>query len=317
MSRPQWLAGVGLALLATVSIGALAAPAQAAGTGKAYVQSGGKVWYKAATGKTNKVVITLSGNTVTIDDRVAIKAGTGCKKVKGDKTKVRCTAKAKLVSVRVYLRDGNDTLVNKSKLTAAADGGSGKDTLTGGPGRDTLWGGAGADVLRGLGGIDFIHGDVSNAGATGGDIRTEGGNDVIYGGDGNDYIEANAGTNKVYGEAGNDEIHGSDRADILSGGSGNDSFWDYGGDDKIYGGTGNDTLRGGPGNDHLYGDAGNDTLLGERGTDKLYGGTGDDELSGADADTTGAADHLDGGANGTAGDGCAVLENDVAVNCER
>jgi hypothetical protein len=37
------------------------------------------------------VVITRSGNTITIDDRVAISAGKGCKKVKGDKTKVICT----------------------------------------------------------------------------------------------------------------------------------------------------------------------------------------------------------------------------------
>nr|BFE66722.1 hypothetical protein GCM10020092_000230 [Actinoplanes digitatis] len=86
-----------------------------------------------------------------------------CKKVKGDKTKVRCTAKVKLVSVRVYLRDGNDTLVNKSTLSLAGDGGSGKDKITGGEGRDTLWGGAGADILRGVGGIDFIYGDVSNS----------------------------------------------------------------------------------------------------------------------------------------------------------
>ncbi|GID95130.1 calcium-binding protein [Amorphoplanes digitatis] len=318
MSRPQWLAGVGLALLATVSTGALASPAQAASTGKAYVQTGGKVWYKAATGKTNKVVITLSGNTVTIDDRVAIKAGAGCKKVKGDKTKVRCTAKVKLVSVRVYLRDGNDTLVNKSTLSLAGDGGSGKDKITGGEGRDTLWGGAGADILRGVGGIDFIYGDVSNAGATGGDVRREGGNDTIYGGDGNDYIEANAGPNTIYGQAGNDEIHGSTGADLVYAGAGNDSFWDYGGADRVHGNSGNDVLRGGPGNDHLYGEAGNDTLFGEGGSDRIYGHAGDDELYGADGTATGVADQLDGGTNGTAaGDGCLALENDVRLNCER
>ncbi|MET8152753.1 calcium-binding protein [Actinoplanes sp. NPDC049668] len=317
MSRPQWLAGVGLALLATVSTGALAAPAQAAGTGKAYVQSGGKVWYKAATGRTNKVVIKQYGNTVMIDDRVAIKAGKGCEKVKGDKTKVRCTAKTKLVSVHVYLRDGNDTLVNKSTLNLAADGGSGKDKITGGEGDDTLWGGAGADILRGVGGVDRIFGDVSNAGATGGDVRREGGNDTIYGGDGNDYIEANAGPNTVYGQAGNDEIHGSAGADVVNAGSGHDSVWGYGGADRLSGNSGNDVVRGGPGNDHLYGQAGNDILHGEGGSDRIYGHAGDDELFGADGDTAGVADQLDGGTNITIGDACAALENDVRLNCER
>ncbi|MEU4214236.1 hypothetical protein [Actinoplanes sp. NPDC026623] len=88
MSRSQWLSRVGLALLTTVSAGALTAPAEAATTGVASVVETVKVQYQAASGKQNKVVATRSGNTITIDDVVAIKAGKGCKAVKGDKTSI-------------------------------------------------------------------------------------------------------------------------------------------------------------------------------------------------------------------------------------
>src|SRR6188508_2036217 len=93
MSRTT-LAAAGLALLATTAaVGLAAAPAQASAGGLASVYATVKVQYKAAKGKQNKVVITRAGNTITIDDVVAVKAGKGCKKVKGDKTKVRCTTR--------------------------------------------------------------------------------------------------------------------------------------------------------------------------------------------------------------------------------
>ena len=91
--------------------------------------------YKAAKGKQNKVVVTRSGNTVTVDDKVAVKAGKGCKAVKGDKTKVRCTTKKAPTRVRVYTYDRNDSIVNKTGLATTADGGTGNDSITGGPPR--------------------------------------------------------------------------------------------------------------------------------------------------------------------------------------
>ena len=45
------------------------------------------VSFSADTKVKNKVVITRSGRTVTIDDRVAVKPGKNCKQVKGDKTR--------------------------------------------------------------------------------------------------------------------------------------------------------------------------------------------------------------------------------------
>src|SRR3954454_13789602 len=103
LSRPTWLARVSLSLLTTIGVGALAAaPAEAASTGVASVVESTKVQYKAAKGKQNKVVITRSGRTITIDDKAAIKPGKGCKQVKGDKTKVRCTTGKTPTRVRAY-----------------------------------------------------------------------------------------------------------------------------------------------------------------------------------------------------------------------
>ncbi|WP_430781485.1 hypothetical protein [Actinoplanes sp. G11-F43] len=54
-----------------------AAPAQAATTAKAEVAgaNGAFVRFIAGPGQTNALVITISGRTVTLDDKVAIKAG--------------------------------------------------------------------------------------------------------------------------------------------------------------------------------------------------------------------------------------------------
>jgi hypothetical protein len=92
MSRSRWLTGAGLALLtSTAAAGTFAAPAQAAGTGVVSVTTsvhGSKVIFKAGSNKTNKIVITSSGRTVTIDDVVAVKPGKGCRR----STRPRCAA---------------------------------------------------------------------------------------------------------------------------------------------------------------------------------------------------------------------------------
>ena len=86
------------AMLGTALVVGLAAPAQAAaGTGTASVVpdpdgDGNMIVVKAARGTANRIVVT-SGSTyyyLTVDDRHPIKAGRGCKPVKGDRTKVTC-----------------------------------------------------------------------------------------------------------------------------------------------------------------------------------------------------------------------------------
>ena len=100
----------------TVAFTVIAVPAEAAATGVAKVYNSTKVEYRAAGGKANSVTVTRSGRVVTIDDKVAVKAGKGCKAVRGDKTKVRCTTSKAPNWVRVYTGDKADYINNKSDM---------------------------------------------------------------------------------------------------------------------------------------------------------------------------------------------------------
>jgi serralysin len=61
----------GLAVLCVIAVASIAGPAEAASGGRAAAGTS-TVAFKAADNARNKVVITRSGRTVTIDDRVAI-----------------------------------------------------------------------------------------------------------------------------------------------------------------------------------------------------------------------------------------------------
>ncbi|GIF24141.1 hypothetical protein BJ973_007624 [Actinoplanes tereljensis] len=262
MQRFAWPARVGLALITTASLGVLtSAPAQAASAGVASVVESTKVNYKAAKGKQNKVVVTLAGRTVTIDDVVAIKAGAGCKAVAGDKTKVRCTTKAAPTRVRVYTYDRNDSIVNQANLPSTLNGGSGNDSIGGGPRGDLITGDIGNDKLWGNGGNDTIYPDI--------------GNDIVHGGAGNDGIMDTGGT-----FVSNDWLYGDD---------GNDTLWGYVGSDHLYGGYGEDWLYGGQNSDYLDGGYGDDYLMGNdyctwpeaggcNAKDTLIGGPGNNQI---------------------------------------
>ncbi|MDC4869189.1 Ig-like domain-containing protein, partial [Acinetobacter baumannii] len=69
------------------------------------------------------------------------------------------------------------------------------------------------------------------------------GNDLIYGGNGNDTLIATGGFDQLYGEGGDDTLIASSQYDTLNGGNGNDilvgsSLWGMAGDDiLIYGGN--------------------------------------------------------------------------------
>jgi Ca2+-binding RTX toxin-like protein len=321
----NWPARLGLALLTAVSVGGLAAPAQAAATGVAVVD-GTRVLYKAAKGKQNKVVTTRSGNTVTVDDKVTVKAGKGCKAVKGDKTKVRCTTAKAPTRVLIYTYDRNDSIVNQTGLYTSAFGGTGNDSITGGPRADTLRGGSGSDKLYGAGGSDHLQGQDGNDGLYAGDgddnLYGGTGKDTLYGSNGHDYLSGDEGNDKEYGGAGVDvfletsDPNGAD-ADQFSGGSGEDSVVYISrrrpvtadadgakGDDGAKGerdsiGTDVETLVGGAGADKLYGTNRADILIGSAGNDTLIGGGGNDALIGQQG-----RDYLHGGA------GDDILEGD-------
>ncbi|BBH63357.1 hypothetical protein ACTI_00420 [Actinoplanes sp. OR16] len=321
MSRALRLSRAGLVVFTcTATVGVLAAPAQAASTGVASV-SGTKVLFSAGANKTNKVVITRSGRTVTIDDVVALKPGKGCKKV--DKSKVRCTTGKTPTRVSVALGARNDSVVNKSGLSLSAGGGAGNDKIYGGPradslsggdGNDQIWAGSGNDRLSGEQGSDGLHGGAGN------DLLDGSyGNDRLYGDAGADAIDGGTGDDREYGGAGEDRFHQhpipyvTSGADLVSGGSGVDFVSYQGrtraitadldgakGDDGqagehdtlladlegIEGGGGDDRLTGHAGYDLLTGGPGNDILRGLGGNDYLDGGRGKDRLEGGDGNET-------------------------------
>ena len=128
---------------------------------------------------------------------------------------------------------------------------------------------------------------------------------IAAGADTNDQITAEPkdGAVALFGHGGDDIITGGDLNDWLEGDAGNDVIIANSGNDTVFGGTGADTLYGLDGADALYGDADNDMIEGNRGDDYLYGGQGDDTLSGG-----GGLDTIFGG------DGYDILTSDRADN---
>jgi Ca2+-binding RTX toxin-like protein len=291
----------GLVLLVAGAVGLIALPADAATNGVVAVVQSNVVEYPALNGKTNNVVITRSGRTITVDDIVSLKAGAGCAAVSGDRTKVRCTTRANPAWIRVYLRDRNDSVVNKTDLPITADGGTGNDRITGGPRSDNLIGNDGADAIWGLGGNDELNGGYNDDALSGGDgddyFRTDEGNDRHYGGNGDDsfsqHFRNGSDTDLISGGGGHDTVSYVSReksitidADGATGDDGEAGERDSIGADveALQGGEGNDRLLGTPRQDFLSGGDGNDVLAGGGGNDVLRGEIGRDYLNGAAGD---------------------------------
>ncbi|MEU4424261.1 calcium-binding protein [Actinoplanes sp. NPDC024001] len=230
------LALLGATAAAVASTAVLATPAQAASAGLVRTVGTGKVEFRALMGKANGVTLTIKGRTVTITDKVAIKAGKGCKSV--SRTKVKCTTSKKTKTLSVALGDKNDWVKNKTSVFLLTAGGTGSDKLWGGSGADQLQGGSGSDTLYGKGGADVIFGE-SGAdtiyGSTGDDIVEAGtGNDRVFLGTGVDYGFGEGGHDTIKGEGGNDyligesltsageQIGSNSARDRLDGGSGKD-----------------------------------------------------------------------------------------------
>ncbi|MBD2530365.1 calcium-binding protein [Nostoc flagelliforme FACHB-838] len=166
--------------------------------------------------------------------------------------------------------DNSDDVINGQGGDDVIDGLSGNDILRGGAGNDTLNGGAGNDTLS----VDYRAGeDTSNADYSEGD-------NVLSGGDGNDYLsvfnfspsppffsqeERPSYKNTLNGGAGDDTLSTSGLSgdNLLSGDDGNDTL-------SASDAFGNNTLNGGAGDDILTGGNGNDILTGGGGKDKFY-----------------------------------------------
>lgn len=165
----------------------------------------------------------------------------------------------------VFGGDGDDLL-----FTGLGDdivnGGNGDDWIGASDGNDTINGGAGADRLNGGNGNDNIVG--GNGISAGGQFQNQG--QTFSGGEGDDVITGGDQDEFARGDGGNDEINL---------GAGNDVAFGGDGDDEISLGDGNDFAEGNDGEDTLLGGNGNDNLIGGADTDRIVGGAGFDDSS--------------------------------------
>ena len=191
------------------------------------------------------------------------------------------------------------------------------DSINAGPGDDWVWanasdltadtlidGGSGTDWLvfqqDGSGGMTYtindnvavnfenLLGTLSNDTLTGNsianEIRSNNGNDIVYGKAGNDILYGDIDQNSsgwpsssgMVGDTGQYEWYYNSGSNASSSRNGNDA---------LYGGSGNDTLYGGGGEDTLDGGIGTDTLTGGGDSDTFVIRSGDGGSSISDADT--------------------------------
>jgi Ca2+-binding RTX toxin-like protein len=114
--------------------------------------------------------------------------------------------------------------------------------------------------------------------AAGSEVVGTPGDDVLYGGTGDETLTAKGGNDYLYGDIGDD---------LLKGGGGND---------VLQGGDGADALRGGKGQNVLDGGAGDDLIFGGKGSSLIVGGTGNDTIrtgSGSDVILFNRGDGMD------------------------
>jgi len=122
-------------------------------------------------------------------------------------------------------------------------------------------------------------------------IFGDAGDNVLTGGNYNNWIEGNGGHDTIFGVGGVNTLLGGDGDDVIYGGTATDFANGQDGNDELLGGEGvdylnggedNDTVRGGGGNDDIYGGTGDDELFGDTGDDWFLDGSGDDIYSGGD-----------------------------------
>ena len=106
-------------------------------------------------------------------------------------------------------------------------------------------------------------------------VMSYGGNDVIYGGSGRDFIRSGA----VLGANDDDVVYGGEGSDMIYGGAGNDELWGNSRNMVQAGSTlgyeftvtaADSNARG----DWISGEGGDDLIMGSRSSDVLFGGAG-------------------------------------------
>ncbi len=176
----------------------------------------------------------------------------------------------------------NVTGDNKDNVFTFTDNGSTHGNI--------VYAAGGNDTVFGGIGEDFLNGEDGNDYLNGGDdddvLFGGNGKDILKGGDGDDDLFGGAGKDVLKGGDGNDYLSGGDGKDILKGGEGNDYLFGGYNKDILKGGAGNDELLGGGAKDVLKGGSGNDYLSGGAGDDLVKGGIGNDAVHGGDGDDT-------------------------------
>lgn len=129
-------------------------------------------------------------------------------------------------------------------------------------------------------------------------VAEKGGDDKLYGGEGNDWMAGQTGDDYLEGGDGDDVLWGDDSQPLPDGGDGNDTLVAGKGQDRLFGGKGDDTLdareedgeldklKGGEGDDTLMGGTGEDVLYGEDGNDVLIAGAETARMEGGDGNDT-------------------------------
>jgi Ca2+-binding RTX toxin-like protein len=215
--------------------------------------------------------------------------------------------------------------VNNTLISYVINGGDGNDYILSLFNDDYLIGGLGQDIIFSQSGADVIVGDqfwddatinANQLQAAAADAMWSGsGDDLIYGGGGNNFANGGAGNDQIGGGGGNELLMGGVGNDFVSGLAGNDTLfggtdtqvnqaaflnanigtitWSHDGltdiassgsklasdlavSDPALTNTGDDFLDGGKGDDLINGQDGNDTLIGGEGKDTLFGGAGND-----------------------------------------
>jgi Ca2+-binding RTX toxin-like protein len=243
-----------------------------------------------------------------------------------------------LPSVENIIGSKSNDSISGSRTANLLDGGAGNDfleavvnaddvggdTLIGGLGRDTLRAHQGNDLINGGDDADLITGGIADVPSSSSN-NFAGGNDTMFGGDGNDTFVLLSGRN---GEDPRYMIHGGDGVDevdlsqwdtpytvrtvgvydpdgfntlpdveiilhdieILRGTQFYDRYLGPQWANTYIGEGGDDDLNGRGGDDLLYGNEGNDSLTGGTGDDLIYGGVGHNILTGGSGIDTASFD---------------------------
>jgi len=315
--------GKGLPLLVLALV--LAAPGVAHAAELEVADNGdtAAIFYTAAAGEVNDLVITQAGGDYFFDEpfdngahpgTITVESGSPCVAVQPpDPGYFKCTPTSPVNGIVAALDDGNDEVTTSVSVPHTLTGGAGDDTLTGGAVADALFGGDGVDTLNGLAGDDQLRGDNGLDATPSIDMidAGEGTEDLVFYNEavGPVTVDLVAGTGGEFGAM--DSLAGVEN--VFGNSSQSNTLTGNGQDNDLVGGSAEDNLDGGGGADLLVGHSAGDTLIagGDAALDELTAGAGDDEVFAADG--TGTGDIVNCGADADTGQ---ADPGDTLTDCE-